>query len=358
MSKHSGPYVVALGTAGGPRWWTGDGAGERQGIATAVVVNGSAYLVDCGHGVGRQLMLAGIELRSLKGIFITHMHSDHTVDLASMAVFGTLALAAQGAEPVKIFGPGDRGMLPPISTHVTGREPEAVGGSDPTPGVQGMFKHLVNAYATDLNDRIFDTLRPSPHEKYTVQDIELPAGVGYHPNSNPTPAMEPFLVHEDENVRVTAILVEHPPVAPAFAFRFDTADGSVTISGDTAPTQNLVRLAKGTDLLMHEAIDFDWVRRGYEHESPQAAEAGMEHHRKSHTSARQAGELATRAGAARLALHHLVPGTADPDVWLRAKETFAGELLVPNDLDIIEFQRPSPEIPPVTETHSLQPLSR
>ena len=81
----------------------------------------------------------------------------------------------------------------------------------------------------------------------------------------------------------------------------------------------------------------------------------MEHHRKSHTSARQAGELATRAGAARLALHHLVPGTADPDVWLRAKETFAGELLVPNDLDIIEFQRPSPEIPPVITT-TPQPL--
>ena len=75
--------------------------------------------------------------------------------------------------------------------------------------------------------------------------------------------VERVLVHEDENVRVTAILVEHPPVAPAFAFRFDTAEGSVTISGDTAPTQNLVRLARDTDLLMHEAIDFDWVRRGY-----------------------------------------------------------------------------------------------
>ena len=133
---------------------------------------------------------------------------------------------------------------------------------------------MVNAYATDLNDRIFDTLRPAPQEMFDVTDIAIPDGSGYHPNDNPTPAMEPFEVYRDENVTVTAILVEHPPVATAFAFRFDTSEGSVTVSGDTAPTEKLVRLARDTDLLMHEAIDFDWVRKAYLLESPEAAEAG------------------------------------------------------------------------------------
>ncbi|MDI9917306.1 MBL fold metallo-hydrolase [Rhodococcus sp. IEGM 1379] len=341
--NHRGPHVVALGTAGGPRWWTGQGAGERQGIATAVVVNGSTYLVDCGHGVGRQLMLAGLPLGSLAGIFITHLHSDHTVDLASLTVFGTLALGSQGAGPVRIIGPGDRGMLPPVSAHASGSVPKAVGGVDTTPGVESMFRHLVNAYATDLNDRIFDTLRPSPYDMFNVADIEIPTVTGYHPNANPSPDMEPFEVYRDDNVTVTAVLVEHPPIAPAFAYRFDTAEGSVTISGDTAPCDNLVRLASHTDLLMHEAIDFDSIRRGYQHESPAAADAGMEHHRKSHTSARQAGEIATRSHASRLALHHLVPGTADPTEWWKASETFDGELFVPADLDIIPFHRiPTP----------------
>ncbi|GAC1378128.1 MAG: hypothetical protein NVSMB43_19740 [Pseudarthrobacter sp.] len=156
----------------------------------------------------------------------------------------------------------------------------------------------------------------------------------------------PRTLYRDELVTVTATLVKHPPVAPAFAFRFQTANGSVTISGDTAPCENLVRLAEGTDLLMHEAIDFDWVDCAYAHEEPQTAQASVDHHRKSHTSATQAGEIATRAGAKALALHHLVPGTADPAVWRRAEETFDGPLYVPDDLEIISFAQQ--EIPSLT----------
>ncbi|WP_026818074.1 MBL fold metallo-hydrolase [Arthrobacter castelli] len=79
------PRVITLGTAGGPRWWSGQTAGQRAGIATAIVVGDSTYLVDAGHGVGRQLSLAGLPVGSLRGIFVTHLHSDHTIDLASLA---------------------------------------------------------------------------------------------------------------------------------------------------------------------------------------------------------------------------------------------------------------------------------
>ena len=110
-----------------------------------------------------------------------------------------------------------------------------------------------------------------------------------------------------------------------------------------------MRLAQDTDLLMHEAIDFDWVERAYAHEEPEIAQASVDHHHKSHTSPQQAGSIAARAGARALALHHLVPGTADPGVWRRAKETFDGPLCVPDDLEVISFARQENASPTKTE---------
>lgn len=328
------PYVVTLGTAGGPRWWSGDTAGQRAGIATAVVVGDRTYLIDAGHGVGRQLMLAGLPLSSLRGIFITHLHSDHTVDLASLAIFGMFNLIP-GQHPIRILGPGDRGVLPPTSPRAI-VAPAPIFPQNPTPGITAMFGHLMAAHATDLNDRILDALRPSPFDYFLPEDIVIPAA-GYHPNAAPTPAMDGFEIYRDDSVTVTATLVEHPPVAPAFAFRFDTGAGSVTISGDTAPCENLVRLAGGTDLLLHEAIDFDWVQRSYGSTTDAGGQASIDHHRKSHTGPDAAVELANRAGAKALALHHLVPGTASRSVWERAGAGFNGSFYIPDDLDVIPF---------------------
>lgn len=329
------PRVVTLGTAGGPRWWTGDTAGERAGIATAVVVGDAIYIVDAGHGVGRQLMLAGLPINSLRGIFITHMHSDHTIDLGSLAVFGLFTFR-DGQRPVRLIGPGDRGALPPVSPRAA-EPPSPIFPLTPTPGITDMFTNLMKAHATDLNDRILDALRPSPFDYFIPEDISIPEAT-YHPNTNPTPAgMEPFQVYQDELVTVTATLVEHPPVAPAFAFRFDTASGSVTISGDTAPSENLVRLARNTDLLLHEAIDFDWVHRTYASSGSEVGQASIDHHRKSHTSPEDAVDIANRAGALTLALHHLVPGTTPRAVWERAGTQFNGTFLIPDDLDSIPF---------------------
>jgi ribonuclease BN (tRNA processing enzyme) len=335
------PHVVTLGTAGGPRWWTGENAGRRTGIATAVVVGEAVYLVDAGNGVGRQLMKAGLSVSSLRGIFLTHLHSDHTIDLAGLAIFGLFTLTP-GQRPISILGPGDRGELPPVSPRAA-VPPSPVFPELPTPGTRDMFRHLMQAYATDLNDRVIDALRPSPLDYFVAEDIAVPAAIGYHPNQNPTPAgMEPFEIYRDELVTVTATLVEHPPVAPAFAFRFDTAEGSVTISGDTAPCQNLVRLARGTDLLLHEAIDFDWVQRAYGSIDSEEARASIDHHRRSHTSPQDAIALAHQAGARTLALHHLVPGTTPDAVWQAHGKDFNGTFLVPDDLDVISFSSLEP----------------
>ncbi|MDV2978479.1 UNVERIFIED_CONTAM: MFS transporter [Actinomycetes bacterium ARC8] len=134
-STNLNPHVVTLGTAGGPRWWTGENAGKRAGISTAVVVGDSVYLVDAGTGVGNQLMKAGFTPANLRGIFLTHLHSDHTIDLASLAIFGMFTLPA-GKAPISIIGPGDRGALPPASPRAT-TAPQPVFAQNPKSVIRG-----------------------------------------------------------------------------------------------------------------------------------------------------------------------------------------------------------------------------
>ncbi len=324
--------VITLGTAGGPRFWRNT---DRSGIATAIVVPDGFYLVDCGQGVGRQLVRAGLDPARLKGIFLTHLHSDHTVDLNGVALFSLTALQHRRGSPVPILGPGDRGVLPPPSPRAK-KAPAPFNPAHPTPGTEVMFRKLMEAHATDINDRVLDSLRPSPTEIFGAQDIEIPEGSGYHPNENPTPDMEPWVVFRDEEVVVSATLVRHPPIAPAFAFRFDTRDGAVVISGDTAFTDNLVRLSTGAGLLLHEALDFEFMERQYQDRPDPTSVASLEHHHKSHSSIADAIRVAEQARVPRLALHHLVPGTVARERWLNAGAGFSGEFMVPEDLDELD----------------------
>lgn len=328
------PYVVTLGTAGGPRWWKDHAGTPRFGIATAVVVGETWYLVDCGQGAGRQANAAGLAMSNLGGIFITHMHSDHTVDLPSLLLFGAFELKNTPRGPIPIVGPGDRGKLPPLSPRATST-PKAVAPNRPTPGVDGLVSGLLAAYATDCNDRIFDSLAVSPEDQFDAREIQLPADLGFDPDTDVAPVMEPIEVFRDENVTVTAILVSHHPTAPAYAFRFDTVAGSVTISGDTAPCANMIRLARGTDLLLHEAINLDVLAAQYS--DAQMLQATMDHHRRAHTTAAEAGTIAAQAGVAHLALHHLVPSYSPPEAWDEARTTFDGPLSIPDDLEVIAF---------------------
>ncbi|KUF06156.1 MBL fold metallo-hydrolase [Leucobacter sp. G161] len=328
------PHVITLGTAGGPRWWTPMHADSRFGISTAVVVGGRNYLVDVGAGAGRQYTRAGLDIADLKGIFLTHLHSDHTTDLGNIALFGMFGLNASEAR-IPIIGPGDRGMLPPVSTRAL-TPPSPVAPHLPTPGTRDMFRLLMEAHATDLNDRVLDALRPSPLDLFDATDIRLPEGIGYHPNSSATPDMEPFVVFEDDRVQVEAILVEHPPIAPAFAYRFNTEEGAVVISGDTAKTRNMVTLSRGAQLLLHEAISFSWVDQSYAESQHPVHKASRDHHRKSHSSVEDAVSIAAEAGVTQLAIHHLVPGSLSSVGW-RAELGQQSDVLLPNDLEIIPF---------------------
>lgn len=338
MSEDNSPHVITLGTAGGPRWWRYREQKVRAGISTAVVVGDAVYMIDCGYGAGRQLVEAGHGLDAVQAVFLTHLHSDHIADLASIAMFSTFEITDEARGPITLIGPGDRGILPLVSPHAK-TSPKPISEHSPTPGTVETFTRLVEANATDLNERILDSLRPSPLDMFQPQDIVLPKGIGFEPNENPAPQMDPFVVYEDSRVRVSAILVEHPPMAPAFGYRFDTDEGSVVVSGDTAFTPNMVTLADGADLLLHEAIDLDWLTEKFPDPTSARARAIRSHHERSHTSISDALAVARAAGVGRLALHHLVPGTSGPSLERQLADEAGLHTVVPDDLEILSFGR-------------------
>src|SRR4051812_43308225 len=194
--------LILLGTGGGPR-----PRKENVSASQVIVVNDTLYVVDCGNGVARQLVSAGLALPKLRHVFITHQHSDHNADYGNLIL---LAWASGLRTRVDSWGP---------------------------PPLERMTRQYLGMNATDVEARISDEgrvpLRPLIH----AHDLHS-AG----------------LVMQDENVKVTSAVVRHPPMVPSLAFRFDAADRSIVISGDTTPTDALITLAKNADLLVHEAL--------------------------------------------------------------------------------------------------------
>lgn len=162
------PHIITLGTAGGPRWWNHDsGRAPRKGISTAIVVGDAVYLVDCGRGASSQFAEAGLDVRNLRGIFLTHLHSDHTVDLPGLLLFSWM-MAGKASRKISVLGPGDREILPPVNPTST-RPVEPLFADTPAAGTRSMVEHLFKAYSTDLADRMFDSLRPSPYTFLTFR---------------------------------------------------------------------------------------------------------------------------------------------------------------------------------------------
>jgi ribonuclease BN (tRNA processing enzyme) len=277
--------LILLGTGGGPT-----PKPNRAASAQVITVGDAAYVIDCGNGVARQLVLAGIKLKALRSIFITHHHSDHNVDYGSLML---LAWAADLATPVDSYGP------PPLVE---------------------MTQSFLAYNRVDIATRMADEGRPS-----------LAGLIRPHEITNAG------LVMQDSNVRVTAALVDHPPFSPSFAYRFDCPDRSIVISGDTRPSDGLVALAKGADVLVHEVMYLPALEALIASE-PNATTL-REHLLASHTSAADVGKVATRAGVKTLVLSHFVPGGfpfVTDDEWRDAvRPHFAGEIIVGRDLMVV-----------------------
>jgi ribonuclease BN (tRNA processing enzyme) len=332
--------LVLLGTAGGS-----NPKATRAGYANAIVVDDAAYLVDCGEGAHRQLWRAGLTLNPnfgperplVRDLFVTHLHADHVVDLAN------LLLGSWPPQAIDVYGPGPAGL--PIPVFPAGDERPLVFPDSPTPGIRATVDHLLRAYAYNVNLRIADEGRPSITEAVRVHEVGV-ARDGFAPDIDlgcagasataAAPEMDPVVIYpeDDHGVQVSAILVQHAPVFPAFGFRFDTPRGAVVFSGDTAPCGNVARLARGADVLVHEVIAVELLAQRLRR-LPNF-EAIRNHLASSHSTPEQVGAIATAAGVGTLVLSHLVPGDVDltEAEWeARVRPHFAGDIVCGVDLD-------------------------
>ena len=317
--------IVPLGIAGGPPPEIG-----VAGTSTALAIGERTYVIDAGRGSVTQFANSRLPFDSIRSMFITHLHVDHTVDLFDYFMLPGFGINDSGdgiLEPFELFGPGPAGALP--EPWQEGLAPATVAPDNPTPGIRDFVDLQMQAFAYSINLFLRDSGITDPRDLARITEIALPDSAGASANT-PAPTMEPFEVHDDGTVRVTATLVPHGPVYPAFAFRFDTADGSVVVSGDTSRSENLIRLAKGADYLLHEVIDLDFYANW------NVPEALLDHLRKSHTDLGEVGPIAQEAEVGTLVLHHLVPG--DPaligrDHWLEgAQRGFDGEVVLAEEL--------------------------
>ncbi len=280
-----GTRLILLGTGGGPRPRTFSSAS-----AQVIVSNNVAYVVDCGDGVARQLAFAGVPLTILRHIFLTHHHSDHNADYGNLI---WLAWTAGLSTRVDTWGP---------------------------PPLEKMTRLFFEMNAYDIDTRISNEGRMPLVPLVHVHELRQGGAV-----------------MSDDNVKVTAALVDHPPVVPAFGYRFDTRDRSIVISGDTAPSDNLVKLARGADVLVHSAMYPPAIDRLVGRVPNAAAlKASILAHQ---TSAEDAGRLAQASGVTTLVLSHLVPAD-DPEVtdrmWIEAAQLyFRGTVILGKDLLVI-----------------------
>ncbi|MGW4379187.1 MBL fold metallo-hydrolase [Kitasatospora sp. NPDC004531] len=321
----AGLNVVLLGTGGGPVPMT-----DRQMTSQAVVVDGAAYVVDCGSGVVRNLYAAGITHGMVRAMFITHFHADHFSDYLPMILFGRpIPGVGYGyRNPLQVYGPPSLGLPP--GTPAPGVE--LIRPQNPHPGMVDVHNGILEGFATTTNSQgIASRMGPDIRDLVAPHDIPISASAALPA----PPRMRPFTVFEDERVKVSATLVNHYWPFPSFGFRFDTDHGSVTFSGDTTPSDNLVELARGTDLLVHEIMDGQRMIDGG------TAETMVNGLRTCHTDITEVGDVAARAGAGQLALSHIVPlgltAPTPPKIpagqWRsRIRRDYSGPVMVGEDL--------------------------
>ncbi len=258
---------------------------SRSGPSVAVVSRGRAYLVDFGPGVIRRgveaLDLGWPELgpRKLVTSFVTHLHSDHTAGYADLIL---TPISVGRRQPLEVYGP---------------------------PGLAQMTEHILAAYEMDLAERKVGK---------TADQLS-----GYRVNAH---EIQPGLAYEDSVVRVQAFQVDHGRWEHAYGYRFDAADRSIVISGDTRPTDAVVEACSGCDVLVHEVY--------CEADRKRAPPRLRNYLKTNHTSTRELAGLARRAKPKLVVLYHLLLAACTEDDLLREMKQYgyAGKVVVGADL--------------------------
>ena len=272
-----GLRITLLGTGGGPL------VNLRQfGASTLVEAGGKRLLFDCGRGATIRLVEAGIPIGAVGRLFLTHLHSDHVMQIPDLLLAGWVGSTGRRA-PLEVWGPD---------------------------GTRDMMSGLEKAFVFDIHMRR-DVDEKIPAAGITVQSHDISEGV----------------VLDEDGVKVTAFLVDHRPVSPAFGYRVDYRGRSVALSGDTRVSDNLVKFATGVDVLIHEAVD-PVVQRAAS-ANPAMTERIIDHH----TTGEQAGQEFARVKP-RLAVYSHAP---DSEALIAQTRThYSGPLQGPEDLLVID----------------------
>lgn len=273
--------LVLLGTKGGPAIRPGG----PWPTSSLLELGGHTVIVDCGLGVTREIVDAGLSLKALDLIFVTHLHSDHVLELGPLL---HTAWTSGLATPVGVFGPA---------------------------GTSHYWQLFLQSMAFDIDIRVADEGRPDLRDLVSISEFSE------------------GLVLEEANLAVSALRVEHPPVTECYALRFDHNGWSIVFSADTAHFPPLADFARGADILVHEAMLADGIER-------LVARTGngarlREHLLASHTMADDAGRIAAAAEVRHLVINHLIPaddpGIGEADWEAALRKTWPGRLTIGRD---------------------------
>ncbi len=259
---------------------------DRQGPALVIVVDSTPYFFDAGTGIVRRAAAAaragvpGLQMPRIRRVFLTHLHSDHTLGLADI-----------------LFTPWIQGRTVPLEVYGP-------------PGTTHMVASTLNAFDEDIHERIASSAGPSA-TGWKADVHEITDGV----------------VYKDSLVTVRAFAVPHSAWKYAFGYRIDTPDRSIVVSGDTRPSPAIAAACNGCDVLIHEV----YSDSGFANVPP----ARQQYHAQAHTSATQLGTIATNARPKLLILTHILFfGASEERVLAEVRSTFNGNVVLPRDLQI------------------------
>ena len=283
QSEETQTQLILLGTG------TPNADPERSGPSLAIVVGSNSYIVDFGPGVVRRASalskqwggkIEALNANNLKLAFLTHLHSDHTAGYADLIL--TPWVLGRNI-PLEVYGPK---------------------------GLTQMTEDLLEAYRSDISYRL-DGLEPANALGWQVNTHEITEGV----------------VFQDDLIEVTAFKINHGSWDNAFGYRFVTPDKTIVISGDTRPSQNLIRYSEGADILVHEV----YSQAGFDKKT----EVWKKYHASHHTSTFELGEIAKKTKPGLLVLHHILFWGANEEELLdEISQIYDGLVSVGSDMMI------------------------
>jgi len=261
---------------------------KQFGPSTYIEIGEEKFLFDCGRGAEIRLSQIGRDYTCITKLFLTHLHSDHTVGIPDVWLTGWNNCPR--TEPLQVWGPS---------------------------GTKNMMEHLQKAYEYDIH------IRRDIDEKLNPDGVKII-----------TREYSEGLIYDQNDIKITAFEVDHGPVKPAYGFRIDYKDYSVALSGDTKPTENILQHCKNVDLIIHEAICPDWFRNNIPGLSEKQIQAVLDHH----TTPEQAG-LIFKSISPRLAVYSHIENepVSKSELMISTRKNYDGPLIVGEDLMTIEI---------------------